>query len=63
MAMIARSVSMPEKIFEEIDNVADEMNTNRSQLMVRVWQEWRRAEEAKAARKRRQASYQEAKAA
>ena len=65
MAIIARSVSMPERVFEDIDSVAEAMNTNRSQLLVRVWQEWRQVEATKQARKQRQAAkaQPEAKAA
>ena len=41
MTIITRSVTMPEELMTEIDEVARQMYTNRSQLLIRVWQEWR----------------------
>lgn len=41
MAIISRSITMPEELFKEIDATAARMYTNRSQLIIRVWQEWK----------------------
>jgi metal-responsive CopG/Arc/MetJ family transcriptional regulator len=39
--LITRSISMPEEIFGEIDNVAEGWYTNRSQAFIRIYQEWK----------------------
>ncbi len=41
MAIVTKSIAMPEELFEEMDKVAARLYTNRSQLIVRVWQEWK----------------------
>lgn len=42
MATAKIAISMPDEVLEEIDQVADEWFTSRSQAIVRIYLEWKR---------------------
>ena len=48
MAAIKISISVPDELLVEIDNIAESWWTTRSGAFVRIYQEWKRARETQA---------------